>query len=265
MNLIIKTSENLPLFKSINSSAIQRVSDKLPEIEQKIKYFDRSNSQSTLAMMTLTMLNGTSPMRMLRQIAAEISNRKEALAEAQLTHAKMIEKIKEMEKNEEMNHVEEAELRLAYINLDGLESKVNGAIKDIATLIDAHENIKEKNGIEDWDEEQFEEEEKRHHVRRGFELLYRNLIQGGRPSDSTIEYMQQYGVHVQVALHEVSAYIQHTEKEITEGKIVGSNTIEDFLDNMADKYKHLADQAAERLFGKADFANKEYMIRNIKR
>ena len=44
----------------------------------------------------------------------------------------------------------------------------------------------------DWSEEEFEESEKRHHVRRGFELMYRNLMDGGRASTATIEYMQQY-------------------------------------------------------------------------
>ena len=35
-------------------------------------------------------------------------------------------------------------------------------------------------------------------------------MDGGRVSTSTIEYMQQYGVHPQVAMTEVSGYIQHT-------------------------------------------------------
>ena len=64
-----------------------------------------------------------------------------------------------------------------------MEHKINGSIKDIAVLIDSYENIKEKWGIDEWDEEAFEREEKRHHVRRGFELMYRNLMDGGRVSN----------------------------------------------------------------------------------
>ena len=44
----------------------------------------------------------------------------------------------------------------------------------------------------DWDEQAFEKEEKKHHVRRAFELMYRNLLEGGRAHTSTIEYCQQY-------------------------------------------------------------------------
>ena len=78
-----------------------------------------------------------------------------------------------------------------------MENKINGSFKDIAILIDAYNNIKEKNGIVDWDEEAFEKEEKRHHVRRCFEMMYRNLLDGGKVQTSTIEYKQQIGVHPQ--------------------------------------------------------------------
>ena len=43
-----------------------------------------------------------------------------------------------------------------------MEQKINGSFKDIATLIDAYNNIKEANGIKDWDEVAFEKEEKKH-------------------------------------------------------------------------------------------------------
>ena len=40
-----------------------------------------------------------------------------------------------------------------------IENKINGSIKDIATMIDAYDNIKENFGIDEWDEEAFEQEE----------------------------------------------------------------------------------------------------------
>ena len=80
-SLPIEASEN------INQVAAARVAEKLPEIDQATRAFDRNNSATTLSMMTLTMLNGHSPMRMLRQITAEVEKRKMALAEAQVSHA----------------------------------------------------------------------------------------------------------------------------------------------------------------------------------
>ena len=126
------------------------------------------------------------------------------------------------------DNVLQAELRLAFVNINMLESKINGSFKDIAVLIETYEAIKEKNGTDDWDEEAFEREEKRHHVRRAFELMYRNLMDGGRASTGTIEYMQQYGIHPQVGLAEVQGYIKVVSDMINSKQIPHSNHLEDF-------------------------------------
>jgi len=255
---------SLPAIASekINAPAVAKVNAFLPELEQKTRAFDRNNSQHTLSLMTLTMLNGQSPMRMMRQVMAEVEKRKMALAEAQVSHAKLVKEIDELEGSIDL--VEQAELRQKRVSLDMLESKINGSFKDIATLIDAYINIKEKNGIEDWDEEAYEREEKRHHVRRGFELMYRNLLDGSRAQTATIEYLQQYGVHPQIALTEVSGYIQYTAQRIAAKERLHSNDLEDFLDQMANKYFVNVDATAERIFGKSAFTNSDYMYRLTK-
>ena len=200
-----------PVSKSkINPQAVALVNEFLPELDEKTKFFDRNNSQSTLSMMSLTMLNGHSPHRLLRQVLAETEKRKMALAEAQVGHAKALEKIQKLQDKlflDPDDNVLNAKLRAAFVSIEMMESKINGSFKDIATLITAYNNMKENFGIEDWSEEEFEASEKKHHVRRGFELMYRNLLDGGRASTSTIEYMQQYGVHPQVGFVEVQGYI----------------------------------------------------------
>ena len=245
--------------ENINQVAAAKVSERLPEIDRATRAFDRQNSQTTINMMTLTMLNGHSPMRMLRQITAEVEKRKLALSESQVKHAELRQEIMELEDRNDA--VSEAKLRHARHATIQMENKINGSIKDIATMIDAYDNIKANHGIEEWDEATFEAEEKRHHVRRGFELMYRNLMDGSRASTATIEYMTQYGVHPQVGLTEVSGYIQHTANRIANHDLPHSNDLEDFLDQMADKYCANADKTAERIFGKANFVNEEYMLK----
>jgi len=243
----------------LNQAAIAKVSEKLPELSAKANAFDRNNSQTTLKMMSLTMMNGQSPMRMLRQILAEVEKRKLALAEAQATHAENLEEIDELYKAKQTPAVE-AKIRHKKIMLATMESKINGAMKDIAALADAYDSIKEKHSIDEWDESSFEAEEKRHHVRRGFELLYRNLIEVGRAKDGTIEYLQQYGVHVQVALAETMGYIDYINQAVAAGEFVSASNMEDFFDQMTDKYYHLADEACERAFGNANITNENYML-----
>ena len=250
-----------PISKSkINPQAVALVNEFLPELDEKTKFFDRNNSQSTLSMMSLTMLNGHSPHRMLRQVLAETEKRKMALAEAQVGHAKALKKIEKLQEKlflDPDDNVLNAKLRASFVSIEMMESKINGSFKDIATLITAYNNLKENYGIEDWSEEEFEESEKKHHVRRGFELMYRNLMDGGRASTATIEYMQQYGVHPQVGFAEVQGYIAVVNELLSKQQIPHSNHLEEFLDAMAEKYYKEADKTTERIFGKTDITNKD--------
>ena len=246
---------------NINKHAVEKVNRYLPELEEKTRAFDRNNSQSTLAFMTLTMLNGQSPYRMMRQIMAEVEKRKGALVEAQVNHAKHLKEIERLQ--DEQDPVLQAKYRQKCVNIATMEQKINGSFKDIATLIDAYNNIKEANGIKDWDEVAFEKEEKKHHVRRAFELMYRNLLDGGRAQTSTIEYCQQYGVHPQICLTEVSGYLQYTEERIANKESLHANDLEEFLDEMGEKYQSNPDKTSERLFGKADVTVTDYMYKTV--
>tara|TARA_Y100000593_G_scaffold63218_1_gene116917 strand:- start:610 stop:1440 length:831 start_codon:yes stop_codon:yes gene_type:complete len=257
--LLKETTGFLVQTNNINSHAVEKVKRFLPELEEKTRAFDRQNSQTTLAMMTLTMLNGQSPYRMMRQIMAEVEKRKGALAEAQVNHAKTLKEIGELESSQDF--VEQAEYRQKCVNITTMEQKINGSFKDIACLIDAYNNIKESNAIEDWDEEAFEKEEKKHHVRRAFELMYRNIFQSGRASEAAIEYCQQFGIHPQVCMSEVSGYLQYTAERIQNQDYPHANDLEEFLDEMAEKYQLNPDKTSERLFGKADFATNDYMYK----
>jgi len=248
---------------NINEAAVEKVSQYLPELDQKTKAFGSQNSQTTISMMTLTMLGGQSPFRMLRQILAEVEKRKGALSESQVSHAKLVREIKKYEDQTE-DPIQAAKYRKACVAITRLEGKINGSFRDIATLIDAYNNIKETQGISDeWDEESFENEEKRHHVRRCFEMMYRNLLDGGRVQTSTIEYMQQFGVHPQICQKEVAGYISYTDDRIQQGETLHANDLEEFLDEMGEKYWEGADKTSERLFGKKDFANKDFMYKTV--
>jgi len=251
---------------NINEAAVEKVSQYLPELDSKTKAFGSQNTQTTITMMTLTMLGGQSPFRMLRQILAEVEKRKGALSESQVGHAKLVREIKKLERltTEDDDPVLAAKYRKACVSITTLENKINGSFKDIATLIDAYNNIKETQGISDeWDEVSFENEEKKHHVRRCFEMMYRNLLDGGRVQTSTIEYMQQFGVHPQICQKEVAGYIAYTGDRIEAGEVLHANDLEEFLDEMGNKYWEGADKTSERLFGKKDFANKDFMYKTV--
>lgn len=243
------------LISAAPTEAVRVVTERLPELTKKTEVFNRNNSQTTLNMMSLTMMTGQSPMRQIRQTLAEIEKRQFALAEAQVGHAELLEKIDK----EPTNAVEEAKHRLHHFDLLKLEAKIGGSIKDIATLVSAYDRLVEKAGCADWNEQDFEQSEQRFHVRRGFELLYQNLVEVGRAKKATIEYLTQFGVHVQIAIAEVGGYIKHVDTRVANGERLTASDLEDFLDEMEEKYYHCVKEAALRMFGVEDIANPEFM------
>jgi len=246
----------------INPCAVEKVERFLPELEEKTRAFDRRNSQTTLSLMTLTMMNGHSKYRLLRQVLAETEKKKGALAEAQVNHAKTLKRLEDLK--DLTDSISKAEYLKTSLDIVEIECKMNGAFKDLAILIDAYLNIKEKHNIKDWDEKAFEAEEKQFHVRRAFELMYRNLLVSGRPAESTIEYCQQFGIHPQVCFRETGTYLASVDDKLVKSNNPHANDLEDFLDSMAEKYKNNVDETAKRLFGKADFTNSDYMYQMMK-
>jgi hypothetical protein len=247
------------ILKKQNKALVERVKKALPAIDKHTRIFDRQNSQTTIQLMTLTMLGGSSPLRMLRQVTAEVEKRKNALYDAQHTVAKEQEEIDVLEEKEKLTSTERAELIKLKYSVSQINNKANGSLKDIATLADAYENILSNNGMKEWNEEDFENEEKGHHVRRGFEMLYRNLIEYSRAKEATLEYLQQYGVHAQMAIAEVSGYINFVNELLKEKRLLDATHLENFLDEMRIKYVNNADKISNRLFGRDGIINKSYM------
>ena len=259
MDLIVP-HKNGVLVNDKSSELMVRVSTGLPAIQNQTRIFDRQNSQTSLTLTTLTMLSGQSPMRMMRQVMAEIEKRQSALYEAQYNVAKSKSELEKLlDKKDDLSKVEQASAIKLQHEITMTENKANGSLKDIAILMDSYDSIKKTNDIDNWSEAEFEQEEKAHHTRRGFELLYRNLIEYGRGKEASLEYLQQYGVHAQIAIAEVSGYITLVNELVARGDKITSLHLEDFLDEMKDKYSNNADEVSKRLFGKSDITNKEYM------
>ena len=184
MDLIVP-HKNGVLVNDKSSELMVRVATGLPAIQNQTRVFDRQNSQTSLTLTTLTMLSGQSPMRMMRQVMAEIEKRQSALYEAQYNVAKSKSELEKLlDKKDDLSNVEQASAIQLQHSITMTENKANGSLKDIAILMDSYDSIKKTNDIDNWSEAEFEQEEKAHHTRRGFELLYRNLIEYGRGKEA---------------------------------------------------------------------------------
>jgi len=129
--------------QNLNVAAVAKVKKCLPAMTAQAKAFGSSNSQAMLTNMTLTMMNGHSPMRMLRQVLAETESRRKTLVGVQVSHAEAVEKVEELSAITNRSNLEEAKYRQAVIRLEDMETSINGAFRDVAVMIDAYENLKE--------------------------------------------------------------------------------------------------------------------------
>ena len=70
----------------------------------------------------------------------------------------------------------------------------------------------------------------------GFELMYRDIFGSNIMGVGNLEYLEQYGVHPQVAHKETITYANAINEGINEGMVFCGNHLEEWLDKMAEKY-----------------------------
>jgi len=242
---LTKSEMNLPELKTFTPEKIEQINKDLIEQDRAMSVFGRKNTQATNKLMTLTMLNGDgSPYRLLRQAMTEIESRRNALKVNLFKLKKTELKIKKLKKKYE-KETDEIEKEILKLEINQKESSlsdsmlyIEGALKDIASFQDAYKQIKENNNIPDnWDEKDMEQAEISFHIRRAFELLYRDIMVHGRIGMGTIEYLSQFGIHPQTATTYVKMYIQEIEKNIQDKKLPNLESLDDFLDEMVKLFK----------------------------
>ena len=99
--------------------------------------------------------------------------------------------IKEWEEEDtELSRIKLAETKTG---IDTSKKYIEGALKEIGIFQDAYEEIRENNNIpEDWDEEDAELDEIRHHIRQAFRQSHRDMILHGTINQGNAEYLEQY-------------------------------------------------------------------------
>ena len=235
-------------FFTFNEEKIQKIADEMPAINRALRVFGRKNTQTTNKLMTLTMLAGTSPYRVIRQCLAQIENRRNALKEARFKLLKDRIKLEKLEK--ELDQIEDKnsyDYKMKLIRKEELLSRIadsslfiEGALKDIASFQSAYKQICKAHNIpEDWDEKDMEQAEIKHHIRMAFLLGYRDIMAHGRLGMGTLEYLQQFGIHPNRALNEIVEYVNSCQEDY--------DGLEIFLDRMYEKYKDEYKKVLKRL------------------
>lgn len=185
----------------------------IPEINNKIRLFCRSTSQTSRRLVTPIMMNaGNTPYRTLKQILAQIEDTKTKIIsflseESDLKH----EFINEVPStiNTESKKVSTVVQRYTkkHLSLFRKFPYLESTFRELHSLIEAYnEVLKNKNIPADWDKEDFEREEVKGNLGLGIRNAVRDFIQSGRISGSALELLEAHGVSPFEAVHVISRF-----------------------------------------------------------
>ena len=214
---------------------------------KKVQYteriWDRSRSQFMIKFLTCSQADGWTR---LRQVSAEMTRKRQALSEAKFGYMESQVKVK-MKKRKFEEETDPLKAELLQIQAAKLESqnaeilvKVEGALKEIETLSEMHDQIKETLG--DITEEEFEKAQIQSHIKRAMMQSIREIRERGNIGCGNQEYLEQVGVCVTTAQAEIRMYLG------TEAQSGGSTEmLHNFVDAFANKYEGVVKQQAEWL------------------
>ena len=247
--LILKSFNGLAQQKSYGGKTLQQnlenADSAIASVAYTAKIWDRSRSQYMIKFLTCSNADGWLRMR---QIGAEMDNKRMALSEAKFGYMKNLTKAKIKREEKLVDGLSENQKLLLEIEAQQLEAtaaetmvKFEGALKEVETLAKMHDELRERLG--DITEEAFEKAQVKSHIKRAVNQAVREVKQEGKIRCGNAEYLEQSGLCTTAILKDIFIFL---EKESQAG--VGHNgMLHKFLDDTADKYGDCYIQQAEWL------------------
>lgn len=210
-----------------------------------------THSRSGMMLRNMTIGGEYSLLRQMRQVAAELQRKKQAMVEAKynVLKRKANARLKKREADEEQDPLKKELLDIEAEELAVMSTMVEqpyiGAMREVVELARLHdaleEKIREKYGK--LDEEVFEREEAKYWVRRGFAQSLRDMRQSGIIGAGNQELLEQIGLDPLI----VKAVLMDFLKSQQASRNPSSAAIEKFLDDCADAYHEASMERVKRL------------------
>ena len=237
---------------------LNKIAEKGPEISAAISHFGKTQSQFMDNFLTLAF---PTPSRNLHQCLAQIEQVRSAMRE---THFKILKTDVKIRKKEieirqlETDHaidlesnrdnVFKAQWDLLHIQVEEIKAQreasktyLAGAVRRYANYLNQYEKIRVGMGLKEGEpitEEKFEAYEEEYHIKRAFEqALHAARSHGGVIDEGNHIYLYQIGINGTQAQREVFNYLSAEGKAVDANIAIGHNSMLDFLDQMAIKFK----------------------------
>ena len=249
-DLVVKSFNNefITKYKSYGNKSLienmQNAEDAIRKVQYTERIWDRSRSQFMLKSLTCSQADDWTR---LRQVSAEMASKRMALSEAKFGYAESIikTKIKKQEYEKEDDPLEKELLaigiaRMEFGNIE-LLVKVEGALKEIETLGEMHDQLKKIIG--DVSEEEFEKSQVKSHIRRALTQAIREVREKNVIGIGNQEYLEQVGVCATSATKEIHIFLE--QERSTEVK--NTSLLHSFVNDFAERYEAVAIQQTDFL------------------
>lgn len=212
---LYKELQNLPSFGGNTlPQNIEKATLAIAEMEPIRQIWNHSHSQWMWKHLNLEY---ASPMKNMRQISAEITRKKQAFEEAKYKYLKKQLYLEKLNKRFEKatDELEQAEIHIKVAETQGqlkeMRRLIDGALKDVMTLHDLYNQLKEKVG--DITEEDVEREESKAHLQRSITQCVRDVRQSGSITKGEQQYLEQIGVNPSKMQHIIRNYVQQERED----------------------------------------------------
>lgn len=260
------SSGDIVKFYTLDDNKLQKVADKMTEIDRATRSFGKNNTQTTSKLMSLTMLSpaGT-PYQQIKQILAQIERKRSAIKENYTKIKRQKVELKKIErdllKTEDVLDREDLLIDMEEIlsNISDSMLYLEGALKEIGQYQTTYDEIiKSSNIPEDWDELDMESAEIEHHVKSAFRLGLRDIISHNSLGMGTLEYLEQYGINPLTAHDLIKRYIIEQNTKISRNGTSSYDDHMNFLDEMYAMHKDCYKDAMKRM-GITNLLNEEFL------
>ena len=249
-DLVVKTFSDVSIekYQSYGDKSLVQNLQNAEIAINKVKYteriWDRSRSQFMLKHLTCSQADNWTR---LRQVSAEMANKRMALNEAKFGYMESQVKIKMKRKKleEETDPLKKELLEIQTAKMESQSSevlvKVEGALKEIETLAQMHDQLKEIIG--EVSEEEFEKAQVQSHIKRAMTQAVREVRERGAIGCGNQEYLEQVGVSVTSALKEIREFLVQEAST----NVANTSLLHSFVDDFATRYEGTAAQQADYL------------------
>lgn len=220
------------------SANLKKAETAVINLKEDFRIHNHSNTQFAWKRFVLNHKGG---LRNIRQITAEITNKKLALNEAKHNHSKKMIELKSLREQAGQKDIDKYQKLFIDADIAKLEDDFNlslapieGAIKDILTLKNYYDQIMAE--YKNYSEEDFEKEEISYWIRRLFSQALADIRECGAIRVGNQLSIEQMNLNISMIENDLNRYIENKERA---SKDPSGSALREFLELCVKKYSEV--------------------------